>query len=54
MMQEFNQIKKISDKDKIYFDKAEEYLYSELSIALNMTIDETKEYIISKVKELIK
>ena len=49
-----NDNKKTSDKDTDYFNKAEEYLYSELSIALNMTIDETKEYIISKVKELIK
>lgn len=46
--------KKISDKDFNYFNKAEKYLYNELSIALNMSFDETKNYIISKVKELTK
>ena len=46
--------KRISDKDLNYFNKAEKYLYNELSIALNMSFDETKDYIISKVKELIK
>ena len=37
-----------------YFNKAEKYLYNELSIALNMSFDETKDYIINKLKELIK
>ncbi|MBR3162159.1 MAG: hypothetical protein IKF19_05460 [Bacilli bacterium] len=46
--------KRISDKDFNYFNKAEKYLYNELSIALNMSFDETKDYIISKVKELTK
>ena len=46
--------KRISDKDFNYFNKAEKYLYNELSIPLNMSFDETKDYIISKVKELIK
>lgn len=45
--------KKISDKDKTYFEKAEEYLYNELSISLNMRFDETKEYIINEVTKLI-
>ncbi len=45
--------KKISDKDKTFFEKAEEYLYNELSIALGMSVEETKEYIISKVKEML-
>ena len=45
--------KKISDKDKTYFEKAEEYLYNELSISLNMNFDETKEYIIKEVTKLI-
>lgn len=45
--------KKISDKDKTYFAKAEEYLYNELSISLNMSFDKTKDYIISKVTKLI-
>lgn len=46
--------KKVSDKDKTYFAKAEDYLYNELSIALSMSFDETKEYIIHKVDEFIK
>lgn len=45
--------RKISDKDKFYFDKAEKYLYTEFSIALNMTYDETKEYIVDKVKKIV-
>ena len=49
-----NNKKKISNKDSNYFNKAEKYLYNELSIALNMTFEETKEYITNKVQELIK
>lgn len=44
--------KKISDKDKYYFDLAEKYLYSEFSIVLNKTIEETKDYVVSKVNEI--
>ena len=40
---------RISDKDNNYFNLAEKYLYNELSISLNMTIDDVKEYIIRKV-----
>ena len=29
-------------------------IYNELSIALNMTFEETKEYVINKVQKLIK
>ena len=32
--------KKISDKDKNYFDLAEKYLYTEFSIVLDMSFDE--------------
>lgn len=46
--------KKVSDKDLNYFEKAEEYLYNELSISLGLRFDETKEYIINKVNELVK
>ena len=46
--------KKISDKDRTYFEKAEEYLYNELSISLGMGFEDTKNYIIDKVNELIK
>ena len=46
--------KKISEKDINYFNHAERYLYNELSISLNMSFDETKNYIINKVQELMK
>ncbi len=41
----------IGEKDKEYFNKAEKYLYNELSVVLKKSYDDTKEYIISKVKE---
>ncbi len=44
--------RKISDKDKYYFDKAENLLYSEFSIALNMSIEDTKNYIVNKVNNI--
>lgn len=46
--------KKLSEKDLDYFNKAERYLYNELSISLNKSFDETKEYIISKVNNMVK
>ena len=46
--------KKISDKDNNYFNKAERILYNELSIVLNMSYDETKNYIIDKVSQMEK
>lgn len=42
--------KKISAKDDAYFKRAERQLYSELSVSLNMSFDETKDYIISSVQ----
>lgn len=45
--------KKISEKDDYYFQKAEKFLYSELSIALDMNYDDTKDYIIQTVLENI-
>lgn len=42
--------KKIGDKDESYFQKAEKYLYSTLSISLNMTYNDCKEYIINTIK----
>ena len=41
--------KKISERDTKYFNLAEEYLYSEIGIVLNITFDEVKDYIISKI-----
>lgn len=45
-----NNKKKISDKDVYYFLLAEKYLYSEMSITLNMTIEEVREYIKKKLE----
>lgn len=45
--------KKLSEKDIYYFELAEKYLYNELSIALDLSFDETKNYIISKMKGLM-
>lgn len=45
--------KKVSDRDSNYFKKAEDYLYNELSLALNMTYDEVKDYVYKTVKENI-
>jgi CarD family transcriptional regulator len=42
--------KKLSEKDTNYFNLAEKYLYNELSVAMNMSFDEVKEYIISKME----
>ena len=44
--------KKSSEKDEIYFKEAERILYNEFSIALNMTNEEVKEHIISKLENL--
>lgn len=44
--------KKIGEKDKNYFEKAESYLYNELAISLSMSCDEVKEYIINKMSSL--
>lgn len=43
--------KKISDKDDMYFKMAEKLLYTEFSLALNLSYDDTKDYVVSKVKE---
>lgn len=46
--------KKIAEKDKTYFELAEEYLYNEFAIVLNKSYEETKEYIINEVTKLVK
>ena len=46
--------KKIGSKDDNYFKKAEKYLYNEFSIVLNMSYDDTKEYIINRVNNMEK
>lgn len=43
---------KRSEKDKIYFQKAEKALYGELAIVLDKSIDDTRSYIIERVTAL--
>ena len=45
--------KKLSEKDTNYQEKAEKLLYNELSVVLNKTFDQVKEYIINKVEALV-
>lgn len=44
--------KKISEKDQYYFDIAEQYLYSEIAVVLDITYDEAKEYVVSKFNDI--
>lgn len=44
--------KKIADKDRDYFEKAEKYFYNEMAVALGMSYLECREYIIKKVSEI--
>ena len=43
------QNKKTSEKDTKYFNLAEEFLYNELSITLNLSYEETKEFFINQI-----
>lgn len=45
--------KKISDKDNEYFNMAEKYLYNEFSIILGLSFDETKDFVVNKVRNLV-
>lgn len=45
--------KKLSEKDTNYLEKAEKLLYNEFSVVLNLTFEETKDYIINKVEALV-
>ena len=44
--------RKISDKDKNYFEQAEKYLYTEFSVVLGKSFSETKKYVINEVEKL--
>ena len=44
--------KKIGDKDNQYLEKAGKILYNEFSIVLNMTFDDTKNYVVKEVTRL--
>lgn len=43
--------KRISEIDDGYFRRAEKYLYEEIGIVLNLSFENTKEYIINKLKK---
>lgn len=45
--------KRISEIDDEYFKRAEKYLYEEIGIVLNLSFENTKEYIINKLKKQI-
>ena len=49
-----NNKKKVSEKDENYFNLAEKYLYNEFAVALEVSPEEAKEYVINKVNELSK
>ena len=49
-----NNKKKVSEKDENYFNLAEKYLYNEFAVALGISPEEAKEYVINKVNELSK
>ena len=44
--------KKLSDKDNTYFNLAEKYLYTEFSIVLNKSYEDTKNYVEDEVRKL--
>lgn len=43
--------KKISEIDDEYLKRAEKYLYEEIGVVLNLSFQETKDYIINKLKK---
>lgn len=43
--------KRISEIDDEYFKRAEKYLYEEIGIVLNLSFEDTKKYIINKLKK---
>ena len=42
--------KKISEKDEYYLERAEKYLYTEFGMVLTLNYEQTKQYIIDKIK----
>lgn len=46
--------KKIAEKDSYFFEKAELILYSEFSMVLGLSFEETKKYVTDKIKEMLK
>lgn len=48
-----SQNKRIGERDEVYFERAEKRLYNELSVSLNLTFDQTKQYVINAVCTLV-
>lgn len=44
--------RKIGEKDEYYFLQAEKYLYQELALALQISLEEVKDYITGKVADI--
>ena len=47
------QKKRVGEKDEYYLQQAERRLYNELSISLNLSFDEAKQYVIDSVIHLL-
>ena len=45
--------KKTSDKDSRYFELAETYLYYEIATVMNMSFEEAKDYVVTRVHERV-
>ncbi len=43
---------KRSEKDKLYFRKAEEALYGELAVSLGLSVEQTRDYVVDRVATL--
>lgn len=48
-----SQNKRIGERDEVYFERAKKRLYNELSVSLNLTFDQTKQYVINAVCTLV-
>ncbi len=46
--------KKVTASDERYFNMAEDFLYKELAISLDMDLDKVADYVVSHVKEHVK
>lgn len=46
--------KRAGDKDNYYFTKAENFLYNEIAVVLNLSFEQAKEYVVKKVENLQK
>lgn len=46
--------KKVTASDERYFNMAEDFLYKELAISLDMDLDKVADYVVSHVKEQVK